>query len=90
MYPLIIDIQARTISFWAKVNVNKIPYIAPMMYDGLYILNEQRVLKTKWFDKIKQLLCSNGYGNIYESQSNLNVQWLSRSYKQVSRQKTLQ
>ena len=52
VYPLILDIQARTISFWAKVNVNRTNYIASMMYDGLYILNEQRVLKTKWLDNI--------------------------------------
>ena len=53
VYPLITDIQARTISFWSKVSVNRTTYIASKMYDGLYILNEQKVLRTKWLDNIE-------------------------------------
>ena len=82
VYPLIIDIQSRIVSFWAKTNVNKRNHIASLMYDGLYILNEQRVLKTKWLDNIKNLLNSHGYSNVWENQNNFNVDWFIRSFKQ--------
>ena len=82
VYPLIIDIQSRIVSFWAKTNVNRRNHIASLMYDGLYILNEQRVLKTKWLDNIKNLLNSHGYSNVWENQNNFNVDWFIRSFKQ--------
>ena len=61
-----------------------------MMWLICLIINERRVLKTKWLDNIKQLLCSNGYDNIWESQTNFNVHWLSRSFKQKLKDTYLQ
>ena len=90
VYPLIIDIQSRTVSFWAKVKINRTNYIASMIYDGLYSLNEQRKLKSKWLDNIKYLLCSNGYGNIWENQTNFNVDWFTKSFKQKLKDTFLQ
>ena len=95
MYPLSINIQSRTISFWAKVMVNRTNYIASMIYDNnvsnrTYSLNEQRTLKTKWLDNINYLLCSNGYGNIWENQTNFNVNWLTKYFKQKLKDTYLQ
>ena len=90
VYPLKLDIQSRTISYWAKVSITRPNYIASMIYDGLYSLNETRRLKNKWLDNIKHLLCSNGYGNVWENQTNFNVEWLNKSFKQRLKDSYLQ
>ena len=57
--PLSVDIQTRLISFWSKLKVkhdyNK---LSSEIYNIVYELHSAKVIKSNWFDNIKELLCS--------------------------------
>ena len=69
-YPLYKDIQSRIISLWAKLNDNSKNDTA--IYKILKRLNDQKKLNSKWLNNIKNLICANGNGNIWESHNEVN------------------
>lgn len=89
-YPLIVDIQSRIISYWAKLNCYRRNNTAYTIYVIMHSLNEQRKLKTKWLDNIRNIICTNGYQNVWESQHNFNVKWFINSFKQKLKDEYLQ
>ena len=48
----------------------------------IHSLNEQRKLKTKWLNNIKNRILTNGYGNVWESPYEINANWSKLSFKQ--------
>ena len=89
-YPLKIDIQSRIISYWAKLNIDRTNDTAAIVYDAIYSLNEQGKIKSKWLENVKTLICSNGYSNIWDNQSNFNLNWFTKSFKQKVKDQYLQ
>lgn len=82
IYPLIIVIQSRAISFQTKLNINGNNNTAIAMYSILYSLHQQRNLKSKWLENINNLICSNGYRNVWECHNEVNTKWFVKSFKQ--------
>ena len=66
VYPLEIDIKSRPIAYWTKLIKNEVNSTACNMYLIIRSLNGQRKLKTKLLDNVKNLILTNGYGNIWE------------------------
>ena len=73
VYPFEIDIKSRTIAYWTKLIKKEINSTACNMYLIIHGLNEQRKLKTKWLDNVKNLILTNGYGNVWESPYEINA-----------------
>ena len=82
IYPIEIDIKSRLVSFWTKLVKNENNSLSSNMYLIIHSLNEQRKLKTKWLDNIKNLIITNGYGNVWESPNEINTNWFKLSFKQ--------
>lgn len=82
VYPLSVDIQTRVISYWTKLSIIRTNDTAFSMYDILHSLNKQGKLKTRWLDNIKNLICINGYGNVWNGPSEINPKWFISSFKQ--------
>lgn len=82
VYPLIVDIQSRMVSYWTKLVVHGTNIIATTLYHTVFSLNEQGKLKTKWLDNIKHLVSSNGYANIWDRPTEFNPKWFTGSFKQ--------
>ena len=89
-YPLKIDIQARLISFWSNLIEFNSSRLSTMVYSVLHILFEQRKCKSKWLENIKNLVMSNGYANIWLSQTCNNKNWFRLSFKQKLKDQYLQ
>ena len=90
VYPLEIDIKSRTVAYWTKLIKNEINSTACNMYLIIHSLNEQRKLKTKWLDNVKNLILTNGYGNVWKSSYEINANWLNLSFKQKVKDKYVQ
>lgn len=90
VYPLSIDIQTRVVSFWTKLNDKGINYIATLMYKIIYTLNEQGKLKSRWLDGTKNLICVNGYSNVWHLHNDINASWFIKSFKQKLKDQYLQ
>ena len=60
------------------------------MYKILFSLNENGKLKSNWVDYVKHILCSNGYGNIWEAPNEFNKKWLIASLKQKLKDQYIQ
>ena len=82
IYPIEIDIKSRLVSFWTKLVKNENNSLSSNMYLIIHSLNEQHKLKTKWLDNIKNLIITNGYGNVWESPNEINTNWFKLSFKQ--------
>ena len=82
VYPFEIDIKSRTIAYWTKLIKDEISSTACNMCLIIHSLNEQRKLKTKWLDDVKNLILTNGYGNVWESPYEINANWFKLSFKQ--------
>ena len=52
------------------------------MYNIVYKLHSAKVIKSKWVDNIKELLCSLGFSGIWYNQCCLNIKWLVNASKQ--------
>ena len=74
--PLHVDINSRAISYWARLLENieddQTTKLASKLYLVSHELYNQRLLKSNWFDNIKQILCNSGYSGIWYSQSFIN------------------
>ena len=81
-YPLYIDIQTRLISFWTKLGANGINDTAITLYKIIYLLNEKRLLKSAWLNNIKNIIYSNGFGNIWDLHNEINRKWFMEAFKQ--------
>ena len=66
---------------WTKLVKNENNSLSSNMYLIIHSLNEQRKLKTKWLDNIKNLIITNGYGNVWESPNEINTNWFKLSFK---------
>ena len=82
VYPLEIDIKSRTIAYWTKLIKNEINSTACTMYLIIHSQTEQCKLKTKWLDNVKNMILTNGYGNVWESPYEINADWFKLSFKQ--------
>ena len=90
IYPLEIDIKNRLISFWTKLVKNENENIASSMYLTIHSLNEQRKLKTKWLDNIKNMILANGYGNVWQTPYEISANWFKLSFKQKVKDQYIQ
>ena len=84
--PIAVDIKNRLISYWAKLvdnsNDKNNTKLASRMYLLNYSLYSQKLIKSPWFDHIKDILCTSGFSGIWYCQSFLNVKWLTKSTHQ--------
>ena len=70
-FPLEIDIESRTISYWTNLidfNTNR---LSNMIYHILNTIYEMKSCKSKWLENIKSLLTKNGFGNIWTDPNEL-------------------
>ena len=83
VFPIYIDIQSRMVSFWTKVaddeGKNETAFA---LYKLILRLNEQNKLNSKWLSHLKHLICSNGFGNIWNSLEGINKIWFAKAFKQ--------
>ena len=89
-YPLFIDIQSRIISFWCKVNNNLKNDTAKTIYDLIYYLNEKEKLNSPWLNHIRKIINTNGFGNVWTSQNNVNSKWFINAFKQKLKDQYIQ
>ena len=90
VYPLTLEIKTRIVSFWTKLQNEGENDITESMYKILFSLNEKGKLKSNWVDYVKHILCSNGYGNIWEAPNEFNQKWLVASLKQKLKDQYIQ
>lgn len=89
--PLAVDIQTRIISFWAKlIEGNEYQKLSSEIYNIIYELHNASILKSKWIENIKTLMCSLGFSGIWYSQSFCNFKWLSKASAQKIKDQFLQ
>ena len=89
-FPLYIDIYSRMISFWTKLVNNGKNEIAFSLYALTAGLNEQKKIKSQWYWHIKQLIHSNGFGNICTLQNQVNGKWFVEAFKQKLKDQYIQ
>ena len=90
VYPLTLEIKTRIVSFCTKLQNEGENDITESMYKILFSLNEKGKLKSNWVDYVKHILCSNGYGNIWEAPNEFNQKWLIASLKQKLKDQYIQ
>ena len=81
-YPLDIDIQVRTISFWAKLISGKQTKLSAIVYKCMYNMLRVRDRNFMWLKYVKHIMCNCGFNYIWESQTFINELWLKHSIKQ--------
>lgn len=88
VYPLKIDINARMVSYWGKLNSpdnfgtlsTLVYYASKSHYENNRLSN--RSLYFKWISSIKTILCNAGFSGIWDTHTFLNKVWLSKTIKQ--------
>ncbi|MCG8093283.1 MAG: reverse transcriptase family protein, partial [Candidatus Thiodiazotropha endolucinida] len=90
LYPLKIDAQARTVSFWSNLLELNSQKLSSIIYTVLHTLYEQGKCKSSWLENVKNLVSSNGYANIWQTQSCMNKLWFCKSFKQKVKDQYLQ
>ena len=89
--PLSVDIQMRLISFWSKLIVNHdYNKLSSEIYNIVYELHSAKVIKSKWVDNLKELLCSRVFSGIWYNQCFLNSKWLVKASKQKLKDQCIQ
>ena len=88
--PLKVEIQSKIVSYWSNLLEFNTGRLSSMIYNILYILFEQGKCKSKWLENVKNIVSSNGYANVWESQSCLNKNWFRASFKQKLKDQFLQ
>ena len=87
VYPMYTDIYCRMISFWATLvsgpsaKLSHIVYRTAYMY-SLYTFEINSSNKFKWFQTIKDILCSCGFSGIWDNHSFHNKMWLVCAVRQ--------
>lgn len=81
-FPLTVDIQTRMVSFWTKLCDNGKNDIASSLYALINNLNEEKKIKSKWLCHIKNIIASNGFGNIWDHHNEINDKWFVKAFKQ--------
>ena len=79
--PLSVEINSRVINYWAKLHFDPKNNIAAGLYRAVRSLNEQGRLQSKWLTNVKNLVNQNGYGNIWNSNDEINTKWFTKSFK---------
>ena len=90
IFPLKIEIEARTISYWTRIidfNTNR---LSNMIYHILQTLFDQNRCKCKWLKNVKMLILKNGYGNIWANPNTFPRKWFIASFKERLRDQYLQ
>ena len=76
----------RVISYWVRLienlESNNTTKLAGKVYVLINHLHNQRLVKSKWINNVKDILCNNGFSGIWYSQSFINGNWLRKSVKQ--------
>ena len=90
--PLSVDIQKRLISFLSKLIVNHdYNKLSSEIYNIVYELHSAKVIKSKWVDNLKELLCSLVFfSGIWYNQCFLNSKWLVKASKQKLKDQCIQ
>lgn len=91
VYPLEVEIKARMISYWSKLNspdkfgtlATHVYYATRSFYNNNIITS--RSLYFKWIHSIKTTLNNIGYSGIWDSHSFPNAKWFSKAAKQKLR-----
>ena len=91
VFPLQLDINARIISYWAKINSpeslgrlsNHIYSITHSIYKFSKITNRSHYFK--WIHNVKNILCNYSYSGIWDSHTFDNKTWLTKAVKQKSK-----
>ena len=89
-YPLYIDIYSRIISFWTKLGENGKNEILWALYRHISHLHEGNKIKSKWYEHVKQQIFSNGFGNIWALQNEVNGKWFTQAFKQKLKDQYMQ
>lgn len=69
------------------LNENK---LSSQIYEVIRSLHEQGKCKSNWIENVKRLLQTNGYGNVWPLQNEINTKWLVLSFKQKLKDQYLQ
>lgn len=81
-YPLQIVIKQRLISYWAKIitrtNTNA---LVCESYKVLYALHTAGLYTAPWLEKVRTILCENGFADIWLSQNIPSISWLKEAVK---------
>ena len=81
-FPLRVHIKQRIVNYWAKLvsRPNKEALVCKV-YSVLYQLHQRGSYTSPWLDGVRLILCENGFGNVWLSQSFINQEWLKQAMK---------
>lgn len=82
IYPLQIDIQTRSISFWTKLIAPESRKLSALMYSITLSHYNHSEFEYSWIKNIKTILQHCGFPGIWDSQDPLNPKWLVCTIKQ--------
>ena len=75
-------VYRRMINFWVRINSCKESKLVNIMYRLMFRMFIENDHKFKWLSKVKEILDSCGYSNVFYDISLLNKQWIKSSIKQ--------
>ena len=73
--PLQLNISKRMVSFWLKISEDKPKKIATKFYNIMLRLQNTGEYDFKWLNKVKSILVSTGYGNLWEMQDQYDTKY---------------
>ena len=68
-YPTEIDIKSRVVSFRSKILLGKDTKLSAAIFRYMYILSQETTFRSKWLDKIKNILDTCGYSYLWTCQN---------------------
>ena len=88
--PISIDIKTRMISFWSKLLSHEGNQVASSMYQIIYDMHKNNIIKSEYLNNIKHILNTCGFSGLWESQSVPNTEWLKLAISQKLEDQYLQ
>ena len=88
--PLENDIKSRLISYWCRLTDQNSNKLSNNLYTIIKSLHDKNILHSKFVESIKNLINTNGFGNIWENQNEFNKNWFKKAFKQKIHDQFLQ
>lgn len=81
-FPLALTVKQRTVKYWAKIITNtNAESLVVKTYNILFRLYSEGEYLSPWLEGVKNILCENGFGNIWYNQAFPSIEWLSEALK---------
>ena len=61
--------KSRMVSFWSKILLGKDTKLSAAIFRYMYILSQETTFRSKWLDKIKNILDTCGYSYLWTCQN---------------------